>query len=749
MPRQLLLVETVAATSNNLFKVQEHTSSKAEQMAKQGVVTYTDRAFEQDADLAMGGDVIRGLVELITNCDDAYGSGDGKITVTLIHSEHDPLAISVSDNGPGLSPQGLQDCFTELGGKKSGFHKGDDVRGLFGRGAKDTAAFGRTRFESIKDGTYGILELNRNGTWNSDEHAATQEDFAQLEISENDSGLVATMLIEKNPHTVPNFNRLSDHLERHVQLRKLNGIREVIVRERRPDKPLKSKVVRWTPPSGTVVFSDEIKIPGFDTTATVELLKLASPSEGVCSVYSKHGIEIRGKRAVYTNSLFGSTGPETLWIHGSITCLGIDDLLRSYDEESNNDELNPTRLIRRDRNGLSEDHPFTIALNKAVLGVLDPILSDLKPKTDTATGGEKLKKDLERASNALSALIRNDLANIDEPEGPGGDRPHPSAPIIIIPPRVGVRVGKRRTMTVLVSKKKISNPETLIVTSSNSSIVTVEQLGEFKDHASFEETSISNFRIDATAFGNVVITVTDSVTSSSSSAEIRVHDDDGPDEEPPETLEWSNAKMSVSLGKERSVTLSAPIEMAPTGQLVCEVSIEGNGIELLDHRIELRANSKGWLTGTCKIVGRKADSIARITATDGKNDAIGEIRVARPSGFDGLGIEVKVVDQFQGRLRGSMIETDTGNRIEVYAKHPALTTLIGVPDSEGSFANEENLEVRLILTEIISSTIADWLVGKEAEKYAAELKDAASVLARRNFLVDRYITPLQRALATP
>jgi hypothetical protein len=189
--------------------------------------------------------------------------------------------------------------------------------------------------------------------------------------------------------------------------------------------------------------------------------------------------------------------------------------------------------------------------------------------------------------------------------------------------------------------------------------------------------------------------------------------------------------------------------MAPTGQLVCDVSIEGDGIELLNHRIELRANSKGWLTGTCKIGGRKADSIARITATDGKSEAIGEIRVVRPSGFDGLGIEVKVVDQFQGRLRGSMIETDTGHRIEVYAKHPALTTLIGVPDSEGSFANEENLEVRLILTEIISATIADWLVGKEAEKYAAELKDAASVLARRNFLVDRYITPLQRALTTP
>ena len=46
---------------------------------RSGNLTYLGRAFSQDAWAAMGGDVVRGLIELITNCDDAYGKANGDI----------------------------------------------------------------------------------------------------------------------------------------------------------------------------------------------------------------------------------------------------------------------------------------------------------------------------------------------------------------------------------------------------------------------------------------------------------------------------------------------------------------------------------------------------------------------------------------------------------------------------------------------------------------------------------------------
>ena len=53
--------------------------------AVSGMVEYTGRAFLQDAQEAMGGDIIRALIEMITNCDDSYGSSKGKIRIEIEH----------------------------------------------------------------------------------------------------------------------------------------------------------------------------------------------------------------------------------------------------------------------------------------------------------------------------------------------------------------------------------------------------------------------------------------------------------------------------------------------------------------------------------------------------------------------------------------------------------------------------------------------------------------------------------------
>jgi len=54
---------------------------------RSGRIKYEERAFEQDAGLAMGGDILRALVELITNADDAYGELDGDIVINVNSSK--------------------------------------------------------------------------------------------------------------------------------------------------------------------------------------------------------------------------------------------------------------------------------------------------------------------------------------------------------------------------------------------------------------------------------------------------------------------------------------------------------------------------------------------------------------------------------------------------------------------------------------------------------------------------------------
>lgn len=116
-------------------------------------VVYTPRAFREDAEDAMGANIVRGLIELITNADDAYSRTaptSGRIRVEVEHRRGRPWRVVVRDRACGMSLQELKDRIMSLGTRTSGFEKGANVRGNRGRGAKDLVAFGEVQFESIK-----------------------------------------------------------------------------------------------------------------------------------------------------------------------------------------------------------------------------------------------------------------------------------------------------------------------------------------------------------------------------------------------------------------------------------------------------------------------------------------------------------------------------------------------------------------------------------------------------------------------
>ena len=62
---------------------------------KSGDLQYTARAFKQDSEDAMKGDVVRALIELVTNADDAYNSKGGTIQIRLLKSES-PYQVKIS-----------------------------------------------------------------------------------------------------------------------------------------------------------------------------------------------------------------------------------------------------------------------------------------------------------------------------------------------------------------------------------------------------------------------------------------------------------------------------------------------------------------------------------------------------------------------------------------------------------------------------------------------------------------------------
>src|ERR1700687_921099 len=105
---------------------------------------YADRVAVQQADQAIRKDVVRALVELITNANDSYQrmkdaglATTGRIVIEL-ERKHSNSVLRVRDNAEGKPDDDLDKKFGRYGEATSGFKEGRSVRGLWGRGLKDS-----------------------------------------------------------------------------------------------------------------------------------------------------------------------------------------------------------------------------------------------------------------------------------------------------------------------------------------------------------------------------------------------------------------------------------------------------------------------------------------------------------------------------------------------------------------------------------------------------------------------------------
>ena len=261
-------------------------------------VAYTSRAFHQDASNAMKGDIVRGLVELMTNCDDAYGDdAHGKIRIEVEHRRHHPWWVIVRDRARGMRKAKMEHAIGDIGTRTSGFESGARVRGNLGRGAKDLAAFGPVTFESICGGYYTQMILEPDGSFDDlVEHRVTDEDRQRLGIPRG-NGTVVSVLVGENIRC-PQHSTLRDKLlealptPRH-QLRPWRELTLVDLNDATSDG------IRYGRPSLTEVASREVTVSGYDgVTASVTIWRAEEQCENPSSDSGRpEGLLVKGRRA--------------------------------------------------------------------------------------------------------------------------------------------------------------------------------------------------------------------------------------------------------------------------------------------------------------------------------------------------------------------------------------------------------------------------------------------------------------------
>lgn len=714
----------------------------------EGRVEYGARAFEQDASLAIRGDVIRALIELVTNADDAYGTKEGDIWVRVTPWDEEgefTTRIDVQDAARGLTAAGLKGAFAVLGGQRSDDDGAVEARGLLGRGAKDVASLGRVVFAAIRDGKYSQLRLESTGDWKltTVDEPATEEQYQELALEPGANGLTASLFIARK-FTVPTRNRLLDKLTRHAQLRDLIFRRPVYVQDSRGAGG--TTRLEGHTPAGEIVIDTELELEGYEP-VHLTVRRLPQRASGQVNEFSDHGLLVRSGVTTFQNTWFElDPRPEAAYFAGYIDAPQIAPIIRAYD---NRDDLGgPMRLLSRDRDGLVKNHPYRKELARAVTREAQPLFDALSKQMDAGKKqGEKLSRAFKVASEALKDQLNAALEEIEEEETEGGNDPDPTSVLTVIPPRLILAPGGTATLSVRCTDKTVQGLHVTIDHQTSDDVLASAAASEngWVPHKRLNVV-VSHVYLDAgLAEGTATILV--EAAGQTARAQLVVAQTQPGSEQPPSTLVFTTARATISPTRGRRLELRAPVDRV--GENV-GVWFDGSGVAQIPAAVTLKAEPGGrWAQASVRCVAGQQPGSGVVHARLDEDEATCDITVAeRPGGIGGLGLTFELNGHRSPNRRIGLIAVPGQIEIQVYANHPTFNGVFGTYDEDASkFSNEDSQQARAILAEVVAAELAAYLTERDYARRPEQLNDAPRVLVRRAEFANRFVGILHRALA--
>jgi len=733
-----------------------------QQRGRHGRVDYGERAFHQDAMEAMQGDIVRGIIEAITNSDDAYASVDDgqakRIIVEVEHRRNQPWKVIIRDRATGMSADDMERKLTRIGGRTSGFESGENRRGNLGRGAKDLAAFGDVTFESIHNQRYTKLLLQTDGNYhlNPEDFLATAEDRECLGIRRG-NGLVITIIVQKTI-TCPQHENLKRKLRTHYALRDIlsDSRRKVELVNINDDS---TDLLIYQFPELDVAYPlGELKIPEYPD-AKASLIIWRHPTRCEDGPHDRGrpiGILLKGNRAIYDNTLFGYEGNvHAGWFSGRLACPYIDQLAREYDERLERHESqtpeNPMPIITRRRDGLNPQHPFVVALKKAAEGPLGMLVAKEAERARKAVGAienETTRQALARVAREISRLVNEELNDI-EAEQLLGEGVGPVPLLSIIPEQAYAYLGEDRTLTVIGRKGDI--PEGAEVIISVDPIGVVEVLGlnvPLQSHSRREDVLAGQVRLrPLLAEESTIVTAQYESTSASALVEVRASRVVPPIEEiVPEALQFERPSYRVGWQRKKELLILAPCKDVDKYGIHVKIASSDPGVVVLKPTIVLKTDALGkYFLGKTQIEARVLNANATITAECGQSSASTKIVVSRRE--ESGGFKIQLWDDEWGTYRAIFeAEIDEHGRetqvIKIAGKHPAIRPYVGE-----AFEYQNTPQAQAILAEVVADVASRYVVTELFRKWQnTEMFDAARIYREHYKRVTRFLPRLQRLL---
>ncbi|HSQ38827.1 MAG TPA: hypothetical protein VLM78_01600, partial [Anaerolineales bacterium] len=470
---------------------------------------YADRVALQQADQAIRKDVLRALVEIITNSNDSYSRLEdkgvqvsGEIIID-VWRKHKNSVIRVRDFAEGMDDIRMDVVVGTYGEATSGLKEDLHVRGMWGRGLKDAIfGLGYGYVNSIRDDMlYRSSLLLKEGvpTFELDEPIPVDEELrAKYGIPEG-NGTVIEIVLSREDVKVPRFENLRNYLQRHFELRTImaDQARLIILRNLAGADRVKDEyVLSYKPPKGEMVLDERFEIEGFPASARLQLLRsnLQLSTRGEEGDYADAGLlVISGGTVISLTMLKFENDPYASFFYGSLECDYLHELLK-------NDEP----VLTATRDGINWSLPFARALKHAVETRIEPLvqverehaIQDEQIKLD-----KQLRRKLDRTIRELNVIASSELS--DRRITSDGKPEQPPSGLEFAPVRMYVHTGQQVTLTLRAHLSgKIHDGATVFIVSDNPEVDVLTpkvRIEAAKDHPHI---GIAKIQVEGKQVGN-------------------------------------------------------------------------------------------------------------------------------------------------------------------------------------------------------------------------------------------------------
>jgi hypothetical protein len=688
-------------------------------------------------DKAMRKQVQRGLVELITNSDDAYRDLEdekqkvsGKIRIEIGRKRKGPSLVKVRDRAVGMSREEMYYKLGTLGRRTSGFEKGKPKRGLHGRGARDVVAFGTVHFESIKGEKYNHLVIPPSLSCRFTEpnaRKATQEIRERLGIPRG-NGTVVTIEVE-NQSKIPQHETLLKDFSRYYALRDIfsNPNREVMLADLRTNREDR---LTYEYPEGEVVFSDWIQLTDYPEAKVHLIIRQHKTSFEQDYSPCRQGILIKSAAAIHDCTYFGLESEPVAWrFTGELHCKFIDRLVREYDDREEEDpdhpnhpQNNPMRLLDPFRDGLIAEHPFTQSLYGKCKDVLRTLIEKLKaseitPKREVSD--ESLDKKLRKLSREILKSFEQRLKELEEEtlvgptEGPVKELP---MGLHIIPSGeqpIPIVVDEPKTFSVRVKSYEVLDESLPVKISSSDDWVKVRSPVVY----------LKKFSEDRRTGGTTFTLEGSEVRKESVLIEVRYDGYDGlllvKVVEPPmprllpEGLSFDKSLYRLKINEDKTLTLWLKAGSKITDdEIIADIASDHPQIAVrAGGKCKLhKTNMPGVFVGKCRVVGRQLKAKGNIIAhVEGFGPAQTQA-VVEEHGLSGIQIKPDEEDFASLRYKWEPDE-DRPQMLIIGAKHPSIRRYLGEP-VDGKYPGINSQLYHTVLAEVVAEAFAFRILKK-------------------------------------